>query len=185
MNIGSLPVFLGINKGVFVIFFVSIFSQGCSTVKPYTHISKETDGEIFIFRKPAFNVGGTQVVIQVDGENVAKLHGEQYTSIEVGEGIHKLSAKGDGLVQVDTKDVMIKQNQVLYFEAEPNPVRSWIYSACVASGVLGAIAENPLVFGIILAPIIDVTFIKAFSLKESSEQEFKAAAEKFREIEVE
>lgn len=185
MNMGSLSVFFGAKKGVFVIFFVSFFFQGCSTVKPYTHISKETDGEIFVFRKPAFNVGGTQVVIQLDGENVAKLLGEQYTSIEVGEGIHKLGAKGDGLVQVDTKDVMIKQNQVLYFEAEPNPVRSWIYSACAASGFLGVIAENPLVFGIILAPIIDVTFIKAFSLKESSEQEFKTAVEEFRKVEVE
>ena len=184
MNIGSLPV-LKIKKGVLVIFFVSAFSQGCSTVKPYTHITKEADGEIFIFRKPAFNVGGTQVVIQVDGENVAKLFGEQYTSIKVGEGIHKLGTKGDGLVQVHMKDVTIKQNQVLYFEAEPNPVRSWIYSAGVASGVLGAIAENPLIFRIILAPIIDFTSVRAFLLKESSEQEFKTAAEKVREIKVE
>jgi hypothetical protein len=139
------------------LFAVSV--TGCSSVQTYGYKSKPNDASIFVTRKAAFNAGGVGAIVQIDGQNVAKLGGNDHTSIPVSPGKHQVGVKATTTVQPDSKEVTVSPNQKRYFIVEANAAR----------------------FASALVPLADLLAVKTFLLKESSEEQFRAIASRGKE----
>jgi len=105
-------------KNIFLVLLIAVVVSGCSSAKirPMQVQNSDEASKIVVFRPSVLSAMFNDMIVAIDGNEVAVLQNEEFVSALVAPGTHNISVRGTAGFESDVT-VNITSADTLYFEA--------------------------------------------------------------------
>ena len=105
-------------KHILLVLLVAVIVSGCSAAKIRSMQAQKSDeaSELIVFRPSALAAMFNDMIVAIDGNEVAVLQNEEFVSALVSSGTHSISVRGTAGFESEVT-VNTTSGETLYFEA--------------------------------------------------------------------